>query len=175
MFSHFSGHEEGFIIEIALNDGLNMQIDKPPSYGRTASFVSPWSYTNSGLRFFAGFLRCSLHDWKRGNWVTLLAILRHSRASATGKAVIAMSWHVVMKMLRKDFRCTTTLNSVSTVWGARGFWIHRILLSDFIKRNIIEYHYFYYSSSWASVFASRLRSRSSCWICHIFVSDRGVL
>ncbi len=74
MFSHFSGHEEGFIIDIALNDGLNIQIDKPPSYGRTASFVSPWSYTNSGLRFFAGFLRCSLHDWKRGNWVLSLRI-----------------------------------------------------------------------------------------------------
>jgi len=92
VFSHFSEHEEGFIIDIALNDGLNMQIDKPPSYhGRTASFESPWSYTNSGLRFFAGFLRCSLRDCKRGNWVTLLAILRHSRASATGKAVIAVS------------------------------------------------------------------------------------
>jgi len=43
VFSHFSGHEEGFIIDIALNDGLNIQIDKPPSYhGRNASFVSPW-------------------------------------------------------------------------------------------------------------------------------------
>jgi len=82
----FPGFEEVFIVKMALNDGLHMQKDKLPSYqGRTVSFIKPMIIYQQWSRIFAGLCDTVCVIGNVANWVTLLAILRHSRASPIGK------------------------------------------------------------------------------------------